>query len=51
MGECHVRRVKAAVLAGLLAALMLMLCGCGMMLVEDSQPVKIGSGLKYVLFT
>jgi len=34
--------MKRRMLALWLAALMLLLCGCGMILVEDSEPVKIG---------
>jgi len=36
----RVKKIIAALIA--LAAVMLLLSGCGMLLVEDSQPVEIG---------
>lgn len=43
--------MKKRILALFLAALMLLLCGCSMILVEDSEPVIIGKTHCVRMFT
>lgn len=44
-------KMKRRMLALFLAALMLLLCGCGMILVEDSEPVIVGNTQCVRMFT